>query len=314
MDFFPAKILLATDGSEESALALKMSVDLAESTGSELHAVMVEELPYAYDAPTVREPTSGFFTELHERARKRLDRELERVRSAGGTVAEAHPRVGTAAREVVALAEEMGAGLIVVGSCGLGGLRRALTGSVSLGVVRHAHCSVIVVRGSGDREEERHMPGKVLLTYDGSKEATAAAELAVEIANATGSVLHLLHVVALERYLPPLAYAPYEEAEAWEAWEAGIERDEERTRSFVEGQAQRMEAQGARVAEAHLAFGKPEEEIVRLAENLNAQLVIVGSRGRGGLRRALLGSVSDSVVRHAHCPVMIVRRAEDRAT
>jgi nucleotide-binding universal stress UspA family protein len=308
MGFFPAKILLATDGSEEAYRALKTSVVLAESTGCELHLVFVEELPYAYDAPMVREPTSGFFAELHERARKRLDRELEKVRSAGGTVAEAHPRVGTAAKEVVALAEEMGVGLIVVGSRGLGGLRRALVGSVSLGVVRYAHCSVIVVRGSGDREGEGHLPGKVLLAHDGSKEATAAAGVAAEIANATGSGLHLLHVVPIEEYLPPLAYAPYEEAEAWEAWEAGIERDEERARSFVEGQARRMEAQGAKVAEAHLAFGKPEGEIVRLAEDLNAGLVVVGNRGRGGIRRALVGSVSDSVVRHAHCPVLVVRR------
>ena len=175
MSIFPTKILLATDGSVEANLAMKMSVDLAESTGWELHVVLVEELPYAYDAPTARDPTSGFFTDLHERARKRLDRELEKARSAGGRVAEAHLRVGTAAREVVALAEEMGAGLIVVGSRGLGGLRRALMGSVSLGVVRHAHCSVIVVRGSGDREGEGHRPGKVLLAYDGSKEASGDA-------------------------------------------------------------------------------------------------------------------------------------------
>jgi nucleotide-binding universal stress UspA family protein len=313
MGFFPATILLATDGSEEANRALKMSVDLAKSTGSDLHVVLVEELPYAYDAPAVREPTSGFFAELHERARKRLDRELAKVRLAGGTVAEAHPRVGTAAREVVALAEEMGAGLIVVGSRGLGGLRRALVGSVSLGVVRHAHCSVIVVRGSEDRDGEGHLLGKVLLAYDGSKEATAAAGVAAEIANATGSALHLLHVVPIEGNLPPLAYAPYEEAEAWQAWEAGIERDEERARSFVEGQARRMEAQGAKVDESHLAFGRPEEEIVRLAEDLNAGLVVVGSRGRGGIRRALVGSVSESLVRHVHCPVMVVRPEKDGA-
>jgi nucleotide-binding universal stress UspA family protein len=307
MGVFPAKILLATDGSEEANRAMKMSVDLAERTDSELHVVLVEVLPYAYDAPVVRAPTSGFFAELHERARKRLDRELEKVRSAGGTVAEAHLRMGTAAREVVALAEEMGADLIVVGSRGLGGLRRALVGSVSLGVVRHAHCSVIVVRGSGGQQGEGRLPGKVLLAYDGSKEATAAAGVAAEIANATGSGLHLLHVVPIEESLPPLAYAPYEEAQAWEAWEAGIERDEERARSFLEGQAQRMEAQGVRVAEAHLLFGGPEEEIVRLAENLDAGLVVVGNRGRGGIRRALMGSVSDSVVRYAYCPVMVVR-------
>jgi nucleotide-binding universal stress UspA family protein len=71
---------------------------------------------------------------------------VEKGRSAGGKVAEAHLRVGAAATEIVALAEDIEAGLIVMGSRGLGRIRRALMGSVSDGVVRHAHCPVLVVR------------------------------------------------------------------------------------------------------------------------------------------------------------------------
>jgi nucleotide-binding universal stress UspA family protein len=58
-------------------------------------------------------------------------------------------------------------------------------------------------------------------------------------------------------------------------------------------------------------MGKAAAEIVELAEELGAGLVVVGSRGLGGIRRALMGSVSDSVVRHAHCPVLVVRREEE---
>ena len=76
----------------------------------------------------------------------RLDREVEKSRSAGGAVAEAHLRVGDAAAEIIDLAEDIEAGLIVMGSRGLGGIRRALMGSVSDSVVRHAHCPVMVVR------------------------------------------------------------------------------------------------------------------------------------------------------------------------
>ena len=94
MSIFPTKILLATDGSEEADLAMEAAVELANNTDSELHVVLVEELPYAYDAPEIRAPTSGFFIEAHERARKRLDAQLEEVGSAGGRVAEAHLRVG----------------------------------------------------------------------------------------------------------------------------------------------------------------------------------------------------------------------------
>jgi nucleotide-binding universal stress UspA family protein len=83
-------------------------------------------------------------------SRRVLETEVEKVREAGGTVAQIHLRTGKAAAEIVDLAEELGAGLVVVGSRGLGGIRRALMGSVSDSVVRHAHCPVLVVR----REEE----------------------------------------------------------------------------------------------------------------------------------------------------------------
>jgi nucleotide-binding universal stress UspA family protein len=80
------------------------------------------------------------------RAREVLEAEVGKVRSAGGTVVEAHLIEGRIAPEIVALAEEIGAGLIVIGSRGHGGIRRALMGSVSDSVVRHAHCPVLVVR------------------------------------------------------------------------------------------------------------------------------------------------------------------------
>jgi nucleotide-binding universal stress UspA family protein len=148
MSIFPTTVLLATDGSKDAELATTTALDLANSTSSELHVVLVGEEAYAYVDP------SGypFFTdaelehELEQQARMRLDAEVEKIRSAGGAVAEAHLRVGAAAAEIVDLAEDIGAGLIVMGSRGLGGIRRALMGSVSDSVVRHALCLVLVVR------------------------------------------------------------------------------------------------------------------------------------------------------------------------
>jgi nucleotide-binding universal stress UspA family protein len=64
---------------------------------------------------------------------------------------------------------------------------------------------------------------------------------------------------------------------------------------------------GDEVAGVHARLGRPDAEIVGLAEELGAGLIVLGSRGLGTLRRALMGSVSDSVVRHAHCPVLVVR-------
>jgi nucleotide-binding universal stress UspA family protein len=67
------------------------------------------------------------------------------------------------------------------------------------------------------------------------------------------------------------------------------------------------QGRGVEVAETHLVKGRPDREAVHLSEELGAGLIVMGSRGLGGVRRALMGSVSDSVVRHAHCPVLIVR-------
>jgi nucleotide-binding universal stress UspA family protein len=67
------------------------------------------------------------------------------------------------------------------------------------------------------------------------------------------------------------------------------------------------------IVEAHLRTGEPDREIVALAEELGAGLIVMGSRGLSGVRRALMGSVSDGVVRHAHCPVMVVRSEKERS-
>ena len=75
-----------------------------------------------------------------------LDKQVERVQEAGGKVAQTHLKAGRADDEIVSLAEEEGAGLIVMGSRGQGGIQRALMGSVSAAVVQHAHCPVLVVR------------------------------------------------------------------------------------------------------------------------------------------------------------------------
>jgi nucleotide-binding universal stress UspA family protein len=157
MSIFPTKILLATDGSSEAQSATQTAVDLGQKTDSELHVVHVLDIapsnklyPDAIDPEGVELPDPLLEEELElsfeQRGRELLDAEVERVHSAGGAVAQAHLMLGEAAREIVHLAEDVGAGLIIMGSRGRGGIRRALMGSVSDSVVRHAHCPVLVVR------------------------------------------------------------------------------------------------------------------------------------------------------------------------
>lgn len=158
MSIFPTRILLATDGSENAAQAIEAAVELSEKTGSELHVVYVGKdaystalvYPEATDPGWIEREDPALIEELgrqyEQAARQTLDAEVAKVRAAGGTVAQAHLRTGRAAAEIVNLAEELDAGLVVVSNRGVGGLRRALMGSVSDSVVRHAHCPVLVVR------------------------------------------------------------------------------------------------------------------------------------------------------------------------
>lgn len=144
MSIFPTTILVATDGSEEARLALDTAVDLAQKTGSELHLVHVAHLEHVLATATEIENRA-------ERARRQaenlLDEQVGRLSDAGGPPVQLHPRVGRADEQILSAAEELGAGVIVLGSRGRGGVRRALMGSVSDSVVRHAHCPVMVVRG-----------------------------------------------------------------------------------------------------------------------------------------------------------------------
>jgi nucleotide-binding universal stress UspA family protein len=147
MSIFPTRILLATDGSEAAELAALRAVDLAEATYSELHVVHVGLVPRFLESyPGVLGYERRLYQQIEEESRQRLREISWRVKVVGGNVAGSHLRMGAVDLEVVALAEELGVGLIVMGCRGLGGVRRALMGSVSDSVVRHAHCPVLVVR------------------------------------------------------------------------------------------------------------------------------------------------------------------------
>ena len=146
MSIFSTTILLATDGSGEARLAATTAADLAEKTNSELHVATVGPDYPLYELPEHPAEFEDVLRENRRAAKEVLEQEAKRIEESGGTVKETHLREGRADEEIVELAEELGAGLIVLGSRGHGRLRRALMGSVSDAVVRHAHCSVTIVR------------------------------------------------------------------------------------------------------------------------------------------------------------------------
>ena len=155
MSIFPTKILLATDGSKEASLAARTAVDLADKSGSELHVAFILRTQDASEYGTV-----GFYTdntheeEIKQMGQRLLDEQVKRVEAAGGTVAGAHFKMARPDEGILAVGEDIGTGLIVLGSRGLGGVKRALMGSVSDLVVRHAHCPVLVVRKEDDPDQQ----------------------------------------------------------------------------------------------------------------------------------------------------------------
>ena len=163
MSIFPTTVLLAIDGSTEASLATEAAVEIAIKTRSDLHLVYVSSDPALtslYMGATLEGAPSLYMGETLggvpdlegelETARRVaqgvLDTAVRKVRSLGGSVAQAHLMEGRAPKEIVSLAEDSGIGLIVMGSRGRGGVSRTLMGSVSDSVVRHAHCPVLVVR------------------------------------------------------------------------------------------------------------------------------------------------------------------------
>ena len=150
MSTFPTKILLATDASKDATKAAQMASDLANVSDSELHVLHIGNMKDFHVAPGAEQsfsPRTAPLGEVREKAEKRLDEAVTQVEQVGGTVTQSHLRVGNPDEEILKFCDEQGGfGLIVMGSRGLGPIKRRLMGSVSESVVRHAQCPVLVAR------------------------------------------------------------------------------------------------------------------------------------------------------------------------
>ena len=175
---FPSKIITATDASEDALLATRAAIDLSSRTRAELHLVHAwQDLrPPALPAMAIDEYSQAY-EQWKRGAGELLDEQAERLRNAGGTVAGAHLRKGRPAEEITKLAEELNVGLVIIGSRGLGAMKRLVMGSVSEGVVHLATRPTLVVRGG----ERAWPPSKLIVGDDASEEARRAGELAMGI-------------------------------------------------------------------------------------------------------------------------------------
>src|ERR687898_1029595 len=182
MDVLPEKILLATDGSEDAERATKAALDLAGRSGAGLHVVHVWHDVRGFTRDSVKR-------ELRRRGQEVLDGQVEKIEAAGGEVARAHLREGRTSNQVIALGKEIGAGLIVVGSRGLGTVRRILMGSQSEEIVHHAQVPVLVLTGA----ENFWPPARIVVGEDFSDDARKAGELVAAIGEFYGAQGLLLY-------------------------------------------------------------------------------------------------------------------------
>jgi nucleotide-binding universal stress UspA family protein len=150
-----------------------------------------------------------------------------------------------------------------------------------------------LLRQQEESDDMSPMPEKILLAADGSEDARLAARAAANLSDKTGAQLHVVHAW---RSVPHPVIEP-----------GNLEKDASR---LLQEESEFVADAGGAVSEAHLVMGAPVDAILDLAEEIDADLIVVGSRGRGPLGRLLLGSVSEGVVHHAALPVLVLRGGE----
>lgn len=281
------KILLATDGSDDAATAARAAADLAEKTGSELHVA------HAWHAPVGVMPAPIPIEVFEQDARRLLDKEAGRLAAGETTVAGTHLVRDHPVDAILGLAEDLGVGLIVVGSRGRGVLERLVLGSVSEGVVHHARAPVLVARGGA------WPPDRVLIGDDGSGAARVAGELAGRIGRLLGASAVLVR--AAPEPVLPMQLPEYEQS----LHDRLIEDNRRLGQKALDGRATELEALLGSRPETVFVTGDATFALLETAAGRPSTLVAVGSRGLGAARRIALGSVSTKLLRMASGPVLI---------
>jgi nucleotide-binding universal stress UspA family protein len=285
------KTLLAVDGSDnsyEAVHALKYFSRAAQLTL--LHALNVPRPAYPMLLPELAAEQYKTFEQIMREDGERL---LDRIQSllpmhAGPSTK--HLRIGSPAQVIVSMAEEQKTDLIVMGARGLGPIKEWLHGSVSHRVLTLASCATLIVNGPVKAMKQ------ILLPLEGLSDAEAALRfLQLKPFHEAVDVTLLTVLTSTEPPRPGHAAAAA----------AATEKLEEQA-AYIEGVAERLRAIGY---EAHgvAVVGTPSSMILQEATTLQSDLILMGTRGRQGITRFMLGSVSHEVLHKMPCPVLAFR-------
>ena len=286
-------VLLATDGSDDARKATTWLRDLPLPPQSTIRVLGVAPRPHlALDIPQVRE---------FNQAQLQMTRdEAEKARALLGQQHQAETRVveGEPRETIVREAYDWPADLTVVGARGLGAVGRFLLGSVSTAVLHGVPGAVAVVRGTPQR------PRLVLVACDGSAHAFDAIRFLRSLPLGRDTTVRLLGVVT------PLAVpaaAPEMLALPWPPTDAAFIEEQKSAVNEVLAKAEAELGSEIGSVERSVVVGYPASEILTAAEAGGFDLLVVGARGLGTVGRLVLGSVSDRVVHHAPCTVLVVK-------
>jgi len=294
-----SRILCPVDFSEPSTVALRAAFMLARWYDADVVVPYIAQLSLP-PAPFAPVPPITLTNEERERTRVQLQRFVEDA-GPGDVRVDTEVREGSVVDDILRLADEQPADLIVMGTHGRTGFDHLLVGSVTERVLRKSDRPVLTVRG-GDAVVPESPPApfrSILCPIDFSPASLAALQYALNLAQESGGRLTVLHVPD------------------WPAEVSGVEvlgpRAAEYQRRLVDASRLRLQSAVPDSArswceiEERVAFGRPWEAILDETTRCAADLIAIGAHGREGLLRHVLGSTTDHVVRAAACPVLTVR-------
>ncbi|NHN63568.1 universal stress protein [Haloarcula sp. JP-Z28] len=292
-------ILVPTDGSEHATRAAEHGAALARAFSASLHVMAV------IDTRTAGGPFSGGDLEDETLDRMTADAEdtvtaiTDAVDAAGAI--QTTIRTGNPADEICAYRDDHDIDLIAMGTHGRTGVGRYLAGSVTESVVRHADVPVFTVRVT-EQSRKTDSYDDILVPTDGSTAATAAVEPACEIAAQFDSRLHALNVVNLGDVATGSEYTLPTDL---------IDMLEAQGEKVTERIAARARESGVETV-TQVVDGFPAADILDYAEENDIDLIVMGTAGRTGLNRFIMGSTTERLIRHADMPVLAVNARDQR--
>jgi len=294
------KLLMALDGSTGSEAVLREAVRRPWPAGSECCLLTAIDPFFFTKAPLVLE-------EARKDAQAALEECAEALKKTGlglrTEIVMENPR-----RAIPRIASDWKADLILMGSHGRGAFGRLLVGSTAQAVLRHATCSVEIVRQGPQKARKEGEGMRVLAATDGSECAEGALRAVAELPWPPGTEVRVTSVPELPLVTGAYPYYPPEALN--EVVKANETQAEVAMQKGVEG----LKSTGLRVVgEVTEAQDSPVRAILAMADLWGADLIVVGSHGRRGFDLYVMGSVSESVALHAHCSVEVVRSAAAKA-